>query len=113
MGLEFLDVTAQVDVEVRSTINGDQQEDVYQITNTSSSIVDTHLLIIASGLSDQIQLENSNEMTSAGEPFLRVFLDDGVLLPGQGIMASLNFRRETSAPPVSYTPVLLSGQGTP
>ncbi len=114
MGLEFLDVTDQVAIDlINSTINGDQQEEVYQVTNTSSSIVDTHLLMIARGLSDQIQLENSDEMTSAGEPFLRVFLDDGVLLPGQSIMATLNFRREANAPPVSYTPVLLSGQGTP
>jgi hypothetical protein len=114
MGLEFLDVNDQLDVKlVESKRQGRWQEDVLQITNTNASIVDTHLLIIARGLSDQIELENASEITSAGEPFLRVFLDDGVLLPGQNIVETLRFKREPNAPPVRYTPFILSGQGTP
>jgi hypothetical protein len=109
----FLNVTDQVEIMIDSKRQSQRQEDVLKITNTSSSVVDTHLLVITKGLSDQIQLENSDEMTSDGERFLRVFLDDGVLLPDQSIMATLKFRRKDNASPVSYTPVLLSGQGTP
>jgi cytochrome c peroxidase len=114
MGLEFLDVTGQVDIaRLRSKVTGGRQRDVYKITNDSSSIVDTHLLVIAQGLSDQIRLSNASGMTSAGHPYLRVFLRDGVLLPGQSIVRKLRFRRDSGAPPVSYTLTLLSGQGNP
>jgi cytochrome c peroxidase len=121
-GFEFLDVTAQVDVELIASDRGGRgdddrgsrrQEDVYRITNNSPDIVDTHLLIVIRGLSDRIRLENASGITSAGDPYLRVFLSDGVLLPGQSIVTSLRFRRESNAPPVSYTLVLLSGQGNP
>jgi hypothetical protein len=98
---------------IESNLQGSRQEDVWQITNTSSSVVDTHLLIIAMGLSDQIELENASEVTSAGDPFLRVFLNDGVLLPGQEIVETLRFQLDPNAPSVSYTPFILSGQGTP
>ena len=113
-GLEFLDVNDRLDVElIDSNRQGRRQEDVFKITNKSPSVVDTHLLVIARGLSDQISLQNSNEITSAGEPFLRVFLEDGILPPGHSIDVTLRFRREPNAPPVSFTPFLLSGQGTP
>jgi hypothetical protein len=116
MGLEFLDVTGQVDIaliESTSIGGGRRQRDVYRITNNSSSIVDTHLLLIAQGLADQIEMENASGMTSTSDPYLRVFLRDGVLLPGQSIVKTLLFKRRSQAPPVSYTLTLLSGQGTP
>jgi len=115
MGIEFLDVTAQVDIErIDSSSNGrGRQEDVYRITNSSSSVVDTHLLVVARGLSDQIQMENASGTTSAGDPYRREFLPDGVLLPGQSIVETLRFRRRPHAPAVSYTLALLSGQGNP
>jgi hypothetical protein len=111
MGLEFLDVTAQMDIELidSSSKGGDK----YKITNISSSIVDTHLLIVVQGLSDQIRLENASGTTSTGDPYLRVFLPDGVLLPGQSIVETLLFKRDGNAPPESYTLTLLSGQGNP
>jgi hypothetical protein len=115
-GLEFLDVTAQVRIDVDPTSSGSHQQDVVRITNNSSSVVDTHLLIVVQGLADRIQLENADGITSAttsGDPYLRVFLPDGVLLPGQGIVETLRFKRESHAPPVSYTLRLLSGQGNP
>jgi len=83
-GLEFLDVTNQL--SSRRT-GGDR----YEITNNSSSIVDTHLLIVVSGLSDQVQLANASGTTRNGEPYLRVFLPDGVLLPRQSIIRRLVF----------------------
>jgi len=75
--------------------------------------VDTHLLVIAKGLSDQVQLENGSGFTSGGDPYVREFLPDGVLQPGQSIVKTLRFKRNRHAPRVSYTLTLLSGQGNP
>jgi cytochrome c peroxidase len=116
MGLEFLDVTAQVLIEriASNNLGGQRQEDVYRITNNSSSVVDTHLLLIARGLPSQIRMENASGITSAGDPYLRLFLPDGVLLPGQSIFNTFRFRRQSNnAPAVSYVLRLLSGQGHP
>jgi len=116
MGLEFLDVTAQVDVALvasNSQGGGRRQSNEHRIRNTSSSLVDTHLLIVVQGLSNQIRLANASGITSTGEPYLRVFLSDGVLLPGQSIVETLRFVRQPHAPAVSYTLKLLSGQGNP
>jgi cytochrome c peroxidase len=131
MGLEFLDVTAKLGVaQIQSNRvgqhsdeddddgkdddrGGRRQEDAYRITNTSSSIVDTHLLIVIQGLSDRIRLKNPSGITRTGDPYLRVFLQNGVLLPGQSIITTLRFRRQSNAPPVGYTLQFLSGQGNP
>lgn len=115
MGLEFLDVTAQVDIALVSSTRGGggRREDVYRITNTSTAPVDTHLLLIAQGLARQVDLENASGRTSTGDPYLREFLPDGVLSPGQSLVATLRFKRHAQAPPVSYTLQLLSGQGNP
>jgi hypothetical protein len=109
-------VTSQVAVtllETNTIDGGRRQEDVYRITNNSSGIIDTHLLIVARGLSDQIRLENASGMTSSGDPYRREFLHDGVLLPGQTIVERFLFKRQSHAPLVSYTLVFLSGQGNP
>ena len=116
MGLEFLDVTAQVDITLidsNSRSRNRRQKDEYTITNTSLSIVDTHLLIVVQGLADGIQMENASGTTSTGDPYLRLFLPNGVLLPGQSIVETLLFERQSHAPAVSYTLKLLSGQGNP
>jgi di-heme cytochrome c peroxidase len=115
MGLEFIDVTTQVNVALISSTrsNGGRQEHVYRITNTSSSPVDTHLLMIARGLSFAIEMENASGRTENGDPYLRVFLADGVLPPGQSMIQTLTFKRHSNAPPVGYTLQLLSGQGNP
>ena len=131
-GLEFLNVTSQARTELTgSASTGRRQQDIYRITNTdSSTVIDTHLLIIVEGLSDQFRLENSSGTTSAGDPYIRVFLPNGVLLPGQSISQTLLFTRQrtdpkeeltdesrrASAPPAQargYTLNLLSGQGNP
>ena len=98
---------------VKSNSEGRRQSDMHRITNNSSSIVDTHLLIVVQGLSDRIRVANTSGTTSAGDPYLRVFLPDGVLLPGQSIFQTLLFEPQSNAPPVSYTLNLLSGQGNP
>lgn len=115
MGLEFLDVTSQVSVALTSStrVRGGRREDVYRITNTSSSIVDTHLLIIVRGLSPHVEMENASGRTGNGDPYLRVFLSDGVLLPGQSIVRTLSFKPRSNASSSGYTLQLLSGQGNP
>jgi Di-haem cytochrome c peroxidase len=115
-GLEFLDVTSQTSTtRIRTTRDDGRQADELRITNTSSSLVDTHLLVIVRGLSNRVRLENASGTTRSGDPYIRVFLADGVLQPGQDIAQRLIFKRpgghDTS--PVHYTLDLLSGQGNP
>ena len=115
-GLEFLDVTSQLAIErIASNSQGGRQTDQYRITNNSRSVVDTHLLIIVRGLSGGIQLENASGTTHSGDPYIRVFLPNGVLQPSQHILQTLIFRRPggNNASPVSYVLDLLSGQGNP
>jgi cytochrome c peroxidase len=128
MGLEFLDVTAQAQP---SLIDSDRkgrgrQRDVYRITNNSTTVVDTHLLVIARGLSGRARLDNASGVTSDGDPYLRLYLPNGVLLPGQSIHTTLVFnerghrghrdpdgRRGDDDRPLNYRLTLLSGQGKP
>jgi Di-haem cytochrome c peroxidase len=124
-GLEFLDVTSQANtVLTSSSRTGSRQQDVYEITNSNAStVIDTHLLIIVKGLSSQFKLENASGTTSAGDPYIRVFLPDGVLEPGQSISRTLIFTRRAEGgegegggrpiPVGGYTLSLLSGQGNP
>jgi len=114
-GLEFLNVTPQMTTEkTSSNSQGGRQTDGYTITNKSQSVVDTHLLIIVRGLSNGIQLENASGTTSSGDPYIRVFLPDGVIQPGQNLVQSLIFKGQGSnITAVSYTLDLLSGQGNP
>jgi cytochrome c peroxidase len=119
-GLEFLDVTNELGVRLtRRDISGQREVDTYTIWNIStatdvSGIVDTNLLIIAQGLSNGVQLENASAISSSGKPYLRVFLPNGVLKPGQSIVEQLIFdKRQPGSNPVSYTLDFLSGQGEP
>ena len=115
-GLEFLDVSAQMHVALSDSDRrrgGRRQVDEYKLTNNSTSIVDTHLLIVVQGLSNQARLVNASGTTSTGDPYLRVFLRDGVLVPGQSIVETLRFEGQSHAAPLIYTLRLLSGQGNP
>src|SRR5262245_21934920 len=111
MGLEFLDVTSRVNVTLvgvrrsgdgdngpsadnesgsdTEQRRGDEEQRVYRITNNGTAPVDTHLLVIASGLSFQVELTNVSGFTSTGDPYRRVFLPNGVLAPGQSIDVAL------------------------
>ena len=115
-GLEFLDVTSQARPEkTASNTHGRHQTDEYRITNRGLSAVDTHLLIVVRGLSNDFQLENASGTARTGDPYIRVFLPNGVLEPGQNIARSLTFRRrgDNSSSRVSYVLDLHSGQGNP
>jgi Di-haem cytochrome c peroxidase len=113
-GLEFLDVTSKALISLidRDRDNG-RQRDMYRITNNSTSIIDTHLLLVARGLPRQIELANGSGKTQTGDPYLRVYLKDGAIMPGQSIVVSLDFKRERKDPRASYSLGLLSGQGQP
>jgi hypothetical protein len=115
-GLEFLDVTSQANVQkIGSSSQGGRQTDQYRIANQGQSVVDTHLLIIVRGLPQGTELENASGTTLSGDPYIRVFLPNGELQPGQNIVQTLIFSRKggNNAPPVSYVLDLLSGQGNP
>jgi cytochrome c peroxidase len=116
MGLEFLDVRSRLGIKLTGSaaVNGmRRQQDEYVITNTSASIVDTHLLIVLRGLSGGTRLANASGTTSAGDPYLRVFLPSGVLLPNQSIGVTLLLDHQPQAGPASYSLDFLSGQGNP
>ncbi len=92
---------------------------MYRLTNNSTSIVDTHLLMVARGLPRQMELDNGSGVTSSGDPYRRVFLPQGALQPGQSIVQRLVFKKRHGgrdhdhAAPARYSLELLSGQGRP
>ena len=110
-GLEFLDVSNQL----HSTRAGGAgvADEVYQFTNTSDAVVDTHLLIVVRGLPRGVVLRNASGTTKGGAPYIRVFLPSGVLQPGQHISQRfvLDGAPRRQRPTLQFT--LLSGQGTP
>jgi hypothetical protein len=113
-GLEFFDVTEKVRVDrINSERAGFPTEDVYRLTNTSDSVVDTHLLLIVHGLPAGVRLKNASGNTRKGEPYIRMFLPDGVLEPGQRITQRFLFSNAVRRTPLAYTITLLSGQGDP
>jgi len=116
-GLEFLDVTSEATISLLRRgpdEDDDVQKDTYSISNISTSIIDTHLLVIAQGLPTGVRLLNRNSgTTSTGAPYLRVFLPNGVLLPGQSTVQTLRFKRPNGSQPIRYQLTLLSGQGNP
>ncbi len=114
-GLEFLNVTSQAVPRLVTSkdLGGGLQEDVYRITNNGTTVVDTHLLVIAQVDSRRNRLLNASGTTKAGEGYIRVFLPDGVLNPGQSITERLVFRLPPNTRRLNYNLVLLSGQGNP
>ena len=115
-GLEFLDVSAQMHVALSGSDRrrgGRRQVDEYKLTNNSTSIVDTHLLVVVQGLPHNIRLTNTSGTTKTGDPYLRLFLRDGILLPGQSTHIRLLFEQPRESQRVNYSFKFLSGQGNP
>jgi hypothetical protein len=104
-GLDFLNVTQQAKVDLVSSVGS---QDTWLITNTSNSVIDTHLLVIVTGLPPGVTVD-AKEKTTAGEPYYRMFLPDGVLNPGQSI--SRTVVRTGGGSSSSYMFQLKSGQG--
>jgi cytochrome c peroxidase len=112
-GLEFLDVTQRLRVDrLDSEPSRLASEDVYRLTNISDSVVDTHLLVIVRGLPSGVRLKNASGTTHGGDPYIRVFLREGVLQPGEQITQPLVFG-DAAGRPREYELTLLSGQGVP
>jgi hypothetical protein len=107
-GLEFLDVTSQASIK---RVDEDDDAKVYRITNTGASVIDTHLLVIVTGRPTGARVLNASGTTSAGAPYLRLFLPDGVLNPGASVDLKLKIAGNEAAS--GYTFKLLSGQGNP
>jgi cytochrome c peroxidase len=113
-GLEFLDVTQRVRVDrIESSHSGHTTDSLYQLTNASDSVVDTHLLVILHGLPRWARLKNASGTTRNGEPYIRVFLPDGVLQPGEHITQRLAFNDVGRGRLPTFDVTLLSGQGIP
>ncbi|CAA0121236.1 Cytochrome c551 peroxidase [BD1-7 clade bacterium] len=117
-GLEFLDVTDQLDTALIQRQQPDQQQhDLYQLTNNSDAVVDTHLLIIVKNLPSGTEMLNASGTTSDGNPYLRVFLKDGIISPTKRIDSKLLFgftTPPTGEPPlIDYNLQFMSGQGVP
>jgi cytochrome c peroxidase len=112
-GLEFLDVTKQMRVERLGRQHSGGAEEVCRLINVSDSVVDTHLLVVVRGLPAGVRLKNASGSTRSGEPYIRIFLPDGVLQPGQGMTQRLVFSNVNRWRRPAYTLTLLSGQGVP
>jgi hypothetical protein len=116
-GLEFLDVTSKLKAGTPTVTDdnaGSEQEDVVPLQNSSTSIVDTNLIVIVHGLPAGVSLLNAEGTTSDGTPYVRLYLDGGVLLPGNTAAATLRFSKASGGAPVAgYTLGFLSGQGDP
>jgi Di-haem cytochrome c peroxidase len=106
-GLEFLNVTSQATI---TRLDGEHGGNAYRITNAGSSVIDTHLLVIVSGLPSDARLLNASGTTSGGDPYLRLFLRDGVLNPSDSVDVRLRIAGDEGG---RYTFTLLSGQGNP
>ena len=106
-GLEFLDVTSQASV---SGPHGN----VYRITNHGTSVIDTNLIVVVSGLPRDVRLRNASGTSSSGAPYIRLFLSDGVLNPGDSVDVQLQLAGDGDALRNTRPSfVLLSGQGKP
>ncbi len=110
-----IDVTSEATITlVDRQIQDGHQRDVYRITNSSTSIIDTHLLVITEDLPRDVHLVGRHTgVTRSGAPYLRVFLTDGVLLPGESTVQTLRLKLPQGATPVRYGIDLRSGQGNP
>jgi cytochrome c peroxidase len=113
-GLEFLDVTSQLRAQ---RIDGGRSrhaaDDVFRLTNTSDTVVDTHLLVIVRGLPAGVRLLNASGTTHDGDPYIRVFLPAGVLQPGQSIVQRFSIGGAGGNRSPSFALTMLSGQGVP
>jgi cytochrome c peroxidase len=116
-GLEFLDVTSRIQV-TRSRVKRHRFGLVQhlKLLNTSSEPVDTHLLLVFKGLRSAVEVANAEGLTTNTPadafPYLRVFLPEGELSPGQCISVEVHFYAPRYAR-IDYTLEFLSGQGRP
>ncbi len=109
-GLEFLDVTSQAAI---SQVYDRREDNTYRITNTGTSVIDTNLIVVVAGLPRGVHLLNASDRTRAGDPYIRLFLRDGVLNPGDSTVVRLQLAGDDWKRAARYSFVLRSGQGRP
>jgi cytochrome c peroxidase len=118
LGLEFLDVTDRVSVVSQRVTKefGYVQNHHLKITNISQEPVDTHLLLCFKDLPrGAVVLSGEGRAISApvkGLQYQRLFLPDGVIMPGRSVMALVRIFAPTKQP-LKLRLELLSGQGKP
>ena len=118
-GLEFADVTPQVVRNIRS-VERDAPNQIQthhlSLTNISSDLIDTHLLICFRTLTSGVEVMDAEGRTTkvpvVGAPYLRVFLPGGAIAPGDTVDVAVRLRAAPTVN-VAYTIDLLSGQGKP
>jgi len=110
-----IDVTSATSYAlVNRDLQAGEQSDIYSIKNKSAAIIDTNLLVIAEGLPKGVRLIGPHTgVTSSGAPYLRVYLTNGVLNPGESTVQTLNFKVPKGSAPLRYSLDLRSGQGNP
>ena len=107
LGLEFLDVTNSLNVELTDTDNDGSHR--YEIYNAGTAAIDTHLLVLVDSLPAGVELENADAISGDGLPYVRLFLEDGLLEAGESVFVDLDFSEEVDG----YLLTLKSGQGNP
>lgn len=125
-GLEFLDVTDRVGVvRYKGVRREGRLMQTVKLTNLSdpkvklpgvvdsSSVIDTHLLVVLKGLAPNVRLANASGVTKGGDPYIRVHLVNGVLEAGESISRRFSFIAPAGQQRVRYELSFLSGQGTP
>ena len=101
-GLDFEDVRNQ-------TVISPLGENAYRITNVGLAPIDTNLLVIVSGLPRNMPLLDASGTTTGGDPYIRLYLKDGVLDPGGNVLVKLLLPDQHAR--LNYKLTLLSGQG--
>jgi hypothetical protein len=89
------------------------QEDTMGLENTSPDIVDTHLIVVVDGLPAGVTLVGAEGVTRDGKPYLRVYLEGGMLAPGASMPLTLRFHHGRRGGVTGYGLTFLSGQGDP
>jgi hypothetical protein len=92
---------------------GGSEVDEVRITNTGPVAVDTNLLIVVQALPANVSLQNASGATSGGQPYIRVFLKNGLMEPDTSLGQQLIFTGQSGSAPLTYSLQFLSGQGKP
>jgi cytochrome c peroxidase len=128
-GLQFLDVTS--DLKATSSSKGNNG-DIWLLTNTGTTAIDTHLLVLIEGLAQGVTVDApyktigvvppgadgvvtasvgrpAGHPVTPNEPYYRVYAPGGSLAPGQSISVTVTRTGGAS----SYSLRILSGQDHP
>lgn len=106
-GLEFLNVTSDCSIVLQGSGNNPAN---YVITNRGNAVIDTNLLVVVRDLPPGVVLQNASGTTTGGDPYLRLYLNGGILSVNGNVAVTLQFTGGQGN--LTYRLALLSGQGT-